>query len=238
MKLRNPLLIRAVSLLVSWCLRIWLGTLSYRFVWDDRAAMPQRMARRGVYLFWHEMMLFPAHTHARSRIAVLVSDHADGELIAQIMQMLGGQVVRGSTNKRGLSALRGLMRKGKFSHLAITPDGPRGPRRVVQPGAIYLASRTGMPLIPVGLSYRRCWRHRSWDRMAFPYPGELGQAVIGTPIDVPPDLDRDALEEFRLKVQAALDGVQRRAERLSHGRRAVATGVASAPTVVPAEAAA
>ena len=74
--------------------------------------------------------------------------------------------------------------------------------------------------------------------MAFPYPGELGQAVIGTPIDVPPDLDRDALEEYRVKVQAALDGVQRRAERLSHGRRAVAAGVANAPTVVPAEAAA
>jgi lysophospholipid acyltransferase (LPLAT)-like uncharacterized protein len=219
MKLRNPLGIRVVSLLASWILRGWLGTLTYRMVWDDPAAMPEHMPRRAVYLFWHEMMLYPAYTHARRRIAVLVSQHADGELITQVVRMLGGRAVRGSTNKRGLSALRGLMRTGKVSHLAITPDGPRGPRRVIQPGAIFLASRTGMPLVPIGLAYRRCWRHRSWDRMAFPYPGEVAQAVIGVPLDVPPELDRDGLERYRLRAQAAMDGVQRRAEELVHVAR-------------------
>lgn len=215
MKLRNPLLIRATSLLMSWVLRGWLGTVRYRWVWDDPSAMPGRIGGRAVYVFWHEMMLFPAYTHARQRIAVLVSHHADGELIAQIMQMLGGGTVRGSTNKKGLSALRAMMRRGRFSHLAITPDGPRGPRRQVQSGCVYVASRAGLPIVPVGFAFADCWRHpRSWDRMAFPKPGSLAQGVGGRAIEVPPDLDRDGMEQYRLRVQAALDDVQRRAEAL------------------------
>jgi lysophospholipid acyltransferase (LPLAT)-like uncharacterized protein len=216
MKLRHPLLIRAVSLVMSWVLRAWLATLTYRFTFDDPGAAPRELSRQGrraIYLFWHEMMLFPAHTHARQRIAVLISHHADGELIAQIVRMLGGQVVRGSTNKRGLSALRELMRRGRVGHLAITPDGPRGPRRRVQDGCVFLASRTGMPVVPVGFAFARCWRYRrSWDRMAFPKPGAVAQAVVGRPIEVPASLDRTGLEQYRQCAQAALDDVQRRAE--------------------------
>jgi lysophospholipid acyltransferase (LPLAT)-like uncharacterized protein len=127
---------------------------------------------------------------------------------------MGAQAVRGSTNKKGLSALRGLIRKGRVNHLGITPDGPRGPRRVLQPGAVFVASRTGMPLVPVGMAYDSCWRHSSWDRMAFPRPGRTGVAVAGRPIYVPADLDRDGVEEYRRRVQAAMDDVQGRAEQL------------------------
>ena len=215
MKLRNPLLIRFVSLTMSWVLRVWLGGLTYRLVFDDPDVEPKRMPRRAVYLLWHEMLLAPTYTHARHGVAALVSDHADGELISQIVRMLGGQVVRGSTSKRGFSALRGLMRRGRMTHVAITPDGPRGPRRVAQGGAIYLASRTGMPIVPVGFAFRDCWRNRSWDRMAFPKPGTLAVAVAGPLIDIPPDLDRAELERYRNIAQVALDDVQRRAETLA-----------------------
>lgn len=220
MKLRNPLMIRLVSLLMSWILRVWLGGLTYRFVLDDPEVEPKRMPRRAVYLLWHEMLLAPTYTHARQGVAALVSNHADGELITQIVRMLGGRAVRGSTSKRGLSAMRDMMRQGRVLHVAITPDGPRGPRRVMQPGAIYLASRAGMPLIPCGFAFRDCWRHRSWDRMAFPKPGTVATVVAGRPIDVPPELDKPGLERYREIAQAALDDVQRRAEALAgEGRR-------------------
>ena len=212
MKLRNPVIIKVAALLASWAFRFWLGSVTYRFHRDDPSIDPAVNPRRSIYLFWHEMMLVPAYTHARRNIAVLVSHHADGELISTIIHMMGGGSVRGSTSKRGLSALRGMMRRGKLTHIAITPDGPRGPRRVVQPGAIYLASRTGMPIIPVGFDYARCYRHRSWDRMALPYPGAVARGVLGTAIEVPPDLDRDGIEAYRRRVQAALDAVQARAE--------------------------
>lgn len=219
MKLRNPLMIRVVSLLMSWILRVWLGSLTYRILLDDPQVEPKRMPRRAVYLLWHEMLLAPTYTHARQGVAALVSQHADGELITQIVRMLGGQAVRGSTSKRGLSAMRGMMRKGRVLHVAITPDGPRGPRRVVQPGAIFLASRAGMPLVPCGFAFRDCWRHRSWDRMAFPKPGTLAGVVAGRPIDVPPDLDKPGLERYRAIAQAALDDVQLRAEGLAGAQR-------------------
>ena len=215
MKLRNPLMIRVVSLLMSWILRVWLGGLTYRLVFDDPDVEPKRMSLRSVYLLWQEMLLAPSYTHARQGVAALISDHADGELITQIVRMLGGQAVRGSTSKRSLSAMRGMMRRGRALHVAITPDGPRGPRRVMQPGAIYLASRAGMPLIPCGFAFRDCWRHRSWDRMAFPKPGTVATVVAGRPIDVPPELDKAGLERYREIAQAALNDVQRRAEVLA-----------------------
>ena len=219
MKLRNPLMIRIVSLLMSWILRAWLGSLTYRLAFDDPEVEPKRMPRRAVYLLWHEMLLAPTYTHARQGVAALVSNHADGELITQIVRMLGGQAVRGSTSKRGLTAMRGMMRKGRMLHVAITPDGPRGPRRVVQPGAIFLASRAGMPLVPCGFAFRACWRHRTWDRMAFPKPGTVAAVVAGRPIDVPPDLDKPGLERYRAIAQAALDDVQLRAEDLAGAAR-------------------
>jgi lysophospholipid acyltransferase (LPLAT)-like uncharacterized protein len=109
------------------------------------------------------------------------------------------------------------MRHGRAAHLAITPDGPRGPRRVVQLGAVYLASRTGMPLVPMGLAFDRPWRAPSWDRMAIPRPWHAARCVLAQPMDVPADLDDDGLEQYRLKVQAALDDAQARAEALAAG---------------------
>ncbi len=212
MKIRHPVLIKLVALLLSWAFRFWLGSITYRSDAPSARRSPRQNKHRSIYLFWHEMMLLPAYAHSTRNIAVLVSHHADGELISRIVQMLGGRTVRGSTNKRGMTALRVMMRQR--GHLAITPDGPRGPRRIVQSGAIYLASRTGLPIIPCGFAYRRFHSHGSWDRMAIPYPGVTAQSIFGEPIEVPEGLDRDEIETYRRRVQTALDDVQARAEQL------------------------
>jgi lysophospholipid acyltransferase (LPLAT)-like uncharacterized protein len=218
MKIRNPLMIRLTALGMSWVMRAWLGSLTFRACYDDPDFAPQnKRGRRGLYLFWHEMLLLPP-VYARHGFCALASQHADGELIAQLVHMLGGRAVRGSTSKSGLTALREMMRAGRFRHLAITPDGPRGPRRVLKQGAVFLASKTGMPLVPVGLAPRDCWRHRSWDRMAIPKPGTIATVVVGSPIDVPADLDRDGVEHYRSLAQTALDDVQERAEATVTGR--------------------
>ena len=214
MKIRHPVLIKLVALLLSWAFRLWLGSITYRVEPGDRHLLPRQNKRKSIYLFWHEMMLIPAYAYTSPAIAVLASHHADGELIARTVEMLGGRTVRGSTNKRGMTALRVMMRYA--GHLAITPDGPRGPRRVVQSGAIYLASRTGMPIVVAGLAYRRCHQHRSWDRMAIPFPGTVAQTTCGEPIEIPPELDRGAIETYRQRVQQALDAAQAQAERLVH----------------------
>ncbi len=216
MKLSHPVAIRFTSLLLSWAIPTWLSTQNYGVATDDEHCVPRRMKQRGIYVFWHEMLLFGAYANARG-FTILSSRHRDGELIAQTIRRLGGRVVRGSTNKQGAQALRQLMRQGKISHLALTPDGPRGPRRVVKPGAIYIASRVGMPIIPVGFAFQKCWRAGSWDRMALPRPGQQARVVLGRPLHVPPGATRIELEGWNARLQGALDNVQSRAEAWAGG---------------------
>ena len=88
--------------------------------------------------------------------------------------------------------------------LAITPDGPRGPAERVKPGLVFLASRTGFPIVPVASAARPAWRLRSWDGFRVPKPFARVLVAYGTPIPVPADLDRDALEATRRAVEAAI----------------------------------
>src|SRR5436190_464721 len=91
----------------------------------------------------------------------------------------GAWIIRG-----WIGTVRQMLRVGRKSHLAITPDGPRGPRRQVQPGLLYLAARTGLPIVPVGIGYDRPWRMRSWDRFAVPRPWTRATCVTTEPIHV------------------------------------------------------
>ncbi len=214
MKLSHPAAVKSTALLSSMAIKSWFATLTPRVSIDDPSVEPTVSRRPTLYVFWHEMMLVPANYWSKTRIPVLVSHHRDGELVAQVIRMLGGQVVRGSTNRDGAAALRQMIRRARSSHLAITPDGPRGPRRRVHLGAIYLASRAGMRIVPLGYAFSDCWRASSWDQMAVPKPFGIVQTVVGSPIAIPPHVKRDELDAYRDQVQSALDDCQDRAERL------------------------
>jgi len=215
MKISHPIAIKTVSLLGSWVLKLWLRTQDYWFCLEDPDSDPNWTDRRNIYLFWHEMMLFPLITHCGPDFSILVSRHRDGELITQVMRMFQGKTVRGSTSRGAVAGLLGMMRNQPSRHLGITPDGPRGPRRVVQDGAVYLSSRTGMPLVPVGFAFDGCRRAGSWDKMALPRPFRRAVCVAGSGVIVPGDLDREGIEAFRVTVQEEMDRVQKRAEDLA-----------------------
>jgi len=218
-RITNPVAVRGVGFALSWLIRLWGATLDLLFDVDDPTGIPRRTSRPGIYLFWHETMALPAFAHARWGIPILVSRHRDGEILAQVVRFLGGETIRGSTRRGGAGALRKMMRTGRMRHLAITPDGPLGPRRVVQIGAVYLASRMRMPLFPVGYACEEGWRTPSWDRTIIPRPFTRTRCVVGRPIELEADMDRPGLEKARLRVQAAMDDVQDRAERLAAGER-------------------
>ncbi len=212
MKVVRPWTVGPLALLLSTTIRCWMGAGRYRFFYDEPQSDPARAPQKLIILFWHEMLLFPAYSFRHRNMATLVSQHIDGELIARVLKMLGIGAVRGSTTRAGMTALRGLMRQVQLTHVGITPDGPRGPRRVVQKGAIFVASRTGLPILPAGFAFRRCWRAGSWDRMAVPRPGTMGFCVAGKAIHIPPDIVDGQIESHRLLVQQAMDQVQARAE--------------------------
>jgi len=215
MKISHPIAIKTVSLLGSWALRLWLNSADYWFVMEDPQTDPRTAREGNIYLFWHEMMLFPLITHCGPDFSILVSRHRDGELITQIMRMFQGKTVRGSTSRGAAAGLLEMMRNRPSKHLGITPDGPRGPRRVMQDGAVYLASRTGMPLAPTGFAFDGCMRAGSWDKMAMPRPFRRAVGIVAPPISVPGGLDRDGIEEYRTRVQEEMDRVQEQAERLA-----------------------
>jgi lysophospholipid acyltransferase (LPLAT)-like uncharacterized protein len=215
MKLSHPIAIKLAALLSSWIIRLWMGSQDYWFWVDDPDGIPSRRRKPGIYLFWHEMMFFPAYTHARAGFTVLVSRHRDGQLIGHIFRMLGGRAIQGSTTSGGPVAVRQMLRSARVQHLAVAPDGPRGPRRQVQMGAIYVASRSGLPLVPIGFAFERCFRMANWDRTALPRLCRPARCVIGEPISVPADLDRGGLLTRRLEVQIAMEDVQARAEQLA-----------------------
>ena len=218
MKLRHPFWISLAAFLAAVLLRVWTRTL--RFVVHGNQGHPvDPRTQRCIYVFWHESLLAPA-TFARHKVHVLISHHADGELIARVCRYLGHGVIRGSTNRGGTEALLSLIRCEQSAHLAITPDGPRGPRRQVQLGVVLLASCTGLPIVPVGVGYSRAWRARSWDRFAVPKPFSTVTGVVQPPIVVPPNLDKEGLEAHRQLVEARLLEATHSAEHSRGGRDA------------------
>lgn len=222
MKLRSPILIRIVAAAMAFCVWCWMSTMRIRIHSLDGRVHPADPERQQFfYAFWHEGLLAPLT--ARIRIQMLISQHADGELIAQVCKWLGYGVVRGSTTRGGCEAIHSLVRAGKGkTHLGITPDGPKGPRRKLQMGLVWVASTTGMPIMPVGIGFTSAWRAKSWDQFAVPRLGSTLCGVLDEPIHVPPNLDRAQLEQWRVFVEERMLRVTELAE--SWAERIVADG--------------
>jgi lysophospholipid acyltransferase (LPLAT)-like uncharacterized protein len=206
MKIRHPWLISFIGFIGAWLVRLWISTVRYRYQNLGPDLRPSRLGpgERYIYAFWHEYMLLLAYHYGRPDILVLISQHADGELIAEVCRHLRFSLVRGSTTRGGVEAVRRMLHAGQTAHLAITPDGPRGPRRQVQPGLIYVSARTGLPIVPIGMAFERAWRMSSWDQFAVPRPWCLGACVTGPPIIVPADVEKDELDHYRKLVEDAM----------------------------------
>ncbi len=214
MILDTPFVNQLGGLLTTALIRHWMSTLDYKVAYYDRAVDPVFPECQGqkIYIFWHEYILFPLFLRGHCNLAMLLSRHRDAEILSHVAYHMGFEFVRGSTNRGGVAALRGLLRRSRRMHLTITPDGPRGPRRVLAPGSIYLASKLGLPLVVMGYGYDRPWRFNSWDQFALPRPFSRARAVPSPEIFVPPDLDREGLEHWRQKIEDLLNRLTIEAE--------------------------
>lgn len=215
MKIRHPVLIRALAFAIAWIVRLWIGTLRYRYRPLGPNVDPHQpgLQDRYIYALWHENMLLMACRYAHVNAHLLISQHADGQLFAEVCRHFGLGTVRGSTTRGGAEAVRQLLRQGRKTHLAITPDGPRGPRRKVQQGLVYVAARTGLPIVAVGIGFGAAWRMASWDRFALPKPFSAAVCVTDELIEVPQDADRATMDEFTERVEKAMQRVNDLAER-------------------------
>jgi lysophospholipid acyltransferase (LPLAT)-like uncharacterized protein len=202
------------GLAVSTLLRGWMGTLDFKVAHYDQSADPARPDFGGhcIHLFWHEYITFPVTIWGHCDMAALVSRHRDGDWISRAANHLGFDIVRGSTTRGGASALRELKRRSRHCNLTIMPDGPQGPRRKMSVGPIFLASRLQVPIVPVGFGYDRPWRFNSWDRFALPRPFSRARSIFGPRIQLPRKLNRDGLEDYRLRIESLLNDLTQQAE--------------------------
>lgn len=200
--------------------QLWVRTLHFRVAYYDPTMDPYHPECKHpkIYVFWHEYLLCPLLVRPASRMILIVSRHRDAEILNRIAHRLGFVTVRGSTYRGGSNALLRIVRNDRPLHIAITPDGPRGPRRTVAPGAVFLASRLQVPIVPLGIGYDRPLRAPTWDRFAIPVPGSRARCVVGPAIWIPGRLGRQELERHRQRVEAALRELTEVAERWAEGR--------------------
>ncbi|RLS52665.1 MAG: DUF374 domain-containing protein [Planctomycetota bacterium] len=167
---------------------------------------------------WHDGILGPIFCARPRNSAALVSQHTDGSIVADILDAVDIRPIRGSSSKGGAAAVRQMLSAVDEYHVVIATDGPRGPRRVVKDGIVYLASHSGRPIVPTVFAAAWAWRPRGrWTDLVIPLPFSRVTILSGTPINVPPDLTPSQLGPWRDRLQAAMDDLQSRADRMMLG---------------------
>ncbi|MBI4887461.1 MAG: lysophospholipid acyltransferase family protein [Acidobacteria bacterium] len=168
--------------------------------------------RQPVMAFWHGRILTASYFFRLRGIVVITSENFDGEWIARIIERFGYRTARGSTSRGARKAMLQLVRDMREGRPAgFTLDGPRGPSRVAQPGAIWLASVTGNPVLPFHLEASRHWSLGSWDRTQIPRPFSTVALVVGEPMAVPDGAADEDLERWRIELETRLRALEQRA---------------------------
>jgi len=204
-----------LSFLAAGFIRALRATVRLRHHGDARMRELERGGGHFILAFWHRHLLLMPYAYRGRRISVLVSQSADGELIARTVARLGIDSSRGSSSRGGIAGMRSLLRKAAEGwDIAFTPDGPRGPLREVQPGVILAAAATGLPILPVAIAPTRAKLLRSWDRFVVPLPFSTVHFVYGEPLVV---ARRGDTVEAAQELKRRLDGVEAEAEKWAKG---------------------
>jgi lysophospholipid acyltransferase (LPLAT)-like uncharacterized protein len=203
---------RIVGRLARWGVFLVSWSLRYR-IEDPHGLLRRATDRPLLFAFWHNRIFLMPYLfyhywrpRQRVRVAALVSASRDGGQLAGLLEQFGLVCVRGSSSRRGSQALRELARLvGEGYDIAITPDGPRGPKYVAQDGAISLAQLTGMPIIPVSYVLSRKITFNSWDNFMIPLPFTRCVVRVGQLLQVPPGDAAHA--EKRLELERTLQAL-------------------------------
>jgi hypothetical protein len=209
-------IVRILSFLIWSVLTLWSRTLTIRLV---NKASPDRLAGEGknvIYAFWHDSMFLLPYAHRNWKVEIMVSESKDGEIAAGILRRFGFEVARGSSKRKGSRALIKLIssiQSGRSVGIAV--DGPRGPRHEAKEGAVFLAGKLMVPIVPVATAARRCWTlNRTWDQFILPVPFTGGVVLYGEPIVVN-GTSREEIAAKRDELEAALHRLTREAAERS-----------------------
>lgn len=209
--------------LVSWLgpALIWLLGKTLRISWRGRENLQEvrKSGQRVIYALWHGRLLILTFAHRWQKVHVLISQHRDGEFVARTVQRLGFVPIRGSTTRGGTQAIFQMVSKIQDGYdLAITPDGPKGPPHKVQSGAIYIAQRSGLPIMPISASAKSAWRLKSWDNFLIPKPFSRAVIILGKPVFVSQNATENELNSKIVELENELSNLTTQADNFFYDK--------------------
>lgn len=207
-----------------WLLKLLVTVIgsTLRFRIDDAAGLLDNTPHQPlIFTFWHNRIFLMPHLFRKfwmprghHNVAVLVSRSKDGQFLSDILASFKLRCVRGSSSRGGKEALLELTRLVQDGFdVGITPDGPRGPRYILQPGCIALAQLTGAPIVPLSYDVTNKITLKSWDAFMIPLPFSRCTVTVGKPLTVPRDADENVQEEKRVELENQLRGMTERRAR-------------------------
>jgi lysophospholipid acyltransferase (LPLAT)-like uncharacterized protein len=218
MRARDRALLAAVERLGPGLFRILYGTLSYELRGRENQEAAWGTGRPVIFVTWHGRLLPLLHLYRGKGIVMLVSQHRDGEYLTRLARGLGYDAVRGSSTRGGFPALREIVRRLRNGRsVAITPDGPQGPREKFKPGALQAARITGAPVIPVMAGANRAWWIEGWDRFLVPKPFARVPVEVGESIQIARDSSVRDLEEAARDLEERLQTLKASVDRRRNG---------------------
>jgi lysophospholipid acyltransferase (LPLAT)-like uncharacterized protein len=205
----------AVGSFVLSCLRLTLH--GYQCYQDQEATeRPLREGKRVIFCFWHGRLLMLPFASPIREVAIMISQHRDGDFVSRFAERKGFSSIRGSATRGGLAAMKKMIGAHKSGqHLAITPDGPKGPRHQVKSGVIELAKLTGSPILPVTFGAFPRKVLESWDEFIIPRPFSTCVFLWGKPLSVPADADKEKIAENQRILQEQMLAIMSQADELS-----------------------
>ncbi len=220
-KLRHRILVRTLARMMALFLRCLFWTVRTRVIAAELGFSPHcepDAQHRSLFCVWHDAILVSIFCGKTVNVAALVSQNYDGTVIADVLDAVGIQPVRGSSSRGGALAVKQMFALAERKHLVIATDGPRGPRRVVKDGIVYLSSQSGRPIVPTAVACSWDWRPRGrWTDMLIPLPFSRVVVLGGSPIRIPDGLSPQQLAPYRELVQRAMDELQAQADGLARG---------------------
>ncbi len=217
---KDKILLYIVPRVYVWILRLLSLTIRKKVMRAEYAQQFWDRKENIIVAFWHQRLLMMPFLPHQGKVGMMISQHRDGEFIAQAVKRFDIDSIRGSTTRGGLSALRGMIRYyNSGGNLAITPDGPQGPKYIVQPGVIELARQTGAPILPVAYGASRKKVFKSWDNFILPLPFCQVIYIWGEPIFVPANADKEELESKRILLQERLVQITSQADSFFSSRQ-------------------
>ena len=199
---------------LSWLLILLFGHLGRIKLINRKYWMQAEASAKPILIVvWHGKMLLPIFVHRNRRIAVMISEHRDGEIIAKTIHRLGYTSIRGSSTRGGSKAFRQMLRQLRSGRICgILPDGPKGPRHEAKMGTVPLAQASGALLLPMTFAAHKPIVFKSWDLFTLWRPFSKLVLVYGRPFSLPRTRNPEEMEEQRLQVQDTLNVLQKEAD--------------------------